>query len=233
MNRNFQSEKRRIKNTGDLERRLSVLGGSALLGYALIKRSKFSLPVGLLGTAGLYRGVTGHCPFYEILGYSRADAEKQNMIRGITVQHSIVVDRPVDQVYQEWRNLQNISYIFQHLESVEPLDDTRSRWTAAGDNQVDPIMWESEIIFERKNRLIAWRSLPGYDLENQTVVEFEPDQEKMRTEILFQTSYTLPAGQTETAKNRDLYQHLFKMSPESEIKEDLKRYQRSSQSSTF
>jgi uncharacterized membrane protein len=105
----FSKEKRRIKNTGDLERRLSMLGGSALLGYALLKRSKYSLPIGLLGAAGLYRGVTGHCPLYEILGYSRADTEKQNMIRGITVQRSIVVDRPVDQVYQEWRNLENIS----------------------------------------------------------------------------------------------------------------------------
>jgi uncharacterized membrane protein len=213
------------KNTGDMERALSILGGAILLGYSVLRRSKFRIPLGLFGAAALYRGVSGHCPFYSQLNINRAPDGNQNLTQGVVVRRSIIVDAPVEEVYRYWRQLENLPSFIQHLQSVQPLTETRSHWTARVDTLVDPIQWEAEILFERENALIAWRSLPGFQVDNQTVVEFKPDPEQKRTVVRFQMSYAPPTSKTITRVDANLYRHLLGSSPEDEIQEDLLRFQ--------
>jgi hypothetical protein len=60
-----------MRNVGDTERWLSLLGGGVLTVY-LLRRSLGT--VVLLGGAGalLYRGLKGYCPWYEQMGLSTA-----------------------------------------------------------------------------------------------------------------------------------------------------------------
>jgi uncharacterized membrane protein len=60
-----------MRNVGDTERWLSLLGGGLLTWY-LLRRSLGT--VVLLGGAGafLYRGLQGYCPLYEKMGLSTA-----------------------------------------------------------------------------------------------------------------------------------------------------------------
>jgi hypothetical protein len=65
-------------NVGTIERWGSLIGGGALLAYTLLRRNRRRLsPLSgslALGAATLlFRGATGHCPAYGVLGLNTAD----------------------------------------------------------------------------------------------------------------------------------------------------------------
>jgi uncharacterized membrane protein len=218
--KNIRRKKMR-PNTGNIERAMSTISGGFLLGYALIKRSKFSIPLGLFGVAGLYRGITGHCPVYSYFNINRSTAAQSSLLQGRMVRKTTIVDQPVEEVYRYWRQVENLPRFIQHLQSIRPIDETRSHWTAGLGKVDDTIQWEAEMIIERENRMLAWRSLPGYRVENQVVVEFIPDEENKSTEIILQVIYTPPDT---LAANPASSRYLFGESLDTEIQEDLERF---------
>jgi uncharacterized membrane protein len=217
--KNIRRKKAR-PNTGNIERALSTMSGGFLLGYALIKRSKFSIPLGLFGVAGLYRGITGHCPVYSYLDINRSTAA-QPLLQGRVVRKKTIIDLPVEEVYRYWRLVENLPRFIQHLQSIRPIDGARSHWTAGLGKVDETVQWEAEMIIERENKMLAWRSLPGYRVENQVVVEFIPDEENKSTEIILQVIYTPPDA---VAANPGSTRYLFGESLEAEIQEDLERF---------
>jgi len=67
------------KNVGKIERWASLLGGGAVVAYALRRERRLS-PLGgalALGAATLlFRAATGHCPVYGPLGLNTADLDE-------------------------------------------------------------------------------------------------------------------------------------------------------------
>lgn len=64
------------KNVATLERLASLVGGGALLAYTLRREPRWSPLSGVLALGAaelLFRGATGHCPAYGVLGVSTAD----------------------------------------------------------------------------------------------------------------------------------------------------------------
>ena len=59
-------------NVGGKERGASAILGGALALYALAKRTAPAVVGGLIGSALLYRGLSGHCPVYGALGIDTA-----------------------------------------------------------------------------------------------------------------------------------------------------------------
>ncbi len=55
-------------NVDEAERLISAVGGGAILLTAANLRSLHGLLATVMGASMIYRGVTGHCPFYSILG---------------------------------------------------------------------------------------------------------------------------------------------------------------------
>jgi uncharacterized membrane protein len=80
----------------------------------------------------------------------------------------------------------------RHLENVEELDQTRSRWTAKGPAGVGSVSWEAEILEDHQNEFISWSSLPGSTVDNAGEVRFI--ETPNGTDIRVQISYRLPAG---------------------------------------
>jgi uncharacterized membrane protein len=212
---------KRKTNTGDIERALSALGGGLLVGYALLKRSKFSLPLGMIGTIALYRGVTGHCPLYQQLQIDRSASDHDQVFAGVMVRQSIRVDQPVQQVYQYWRDLDNLPRFLSHLSAVRRLDATRSEWTTSATEMGTPLKWQAEILFERENQMIAWRSLPGYPVDSQVVVEFVPVPAGKATDVFLQIIYA--PGETGNG-GAMRWKQVLGSSPEIEIRTDLERF---------
>jgi hypothetical protein len=67
------------KNVGKIERWASVLGGGALVAYALRRERRLSPLSGALALGAatlLFRGATGHCPAYGTLGVNTADLQE-------------------------------------------------------------------------------------------------------------------------------------------------------------
>ena len=48
----------------------------------------------------------------------------------IHVTKSILINRPAEEIYRFWRDFKNLPRVMEHLESVQVIDDKRSRWVA-------------------------------------------------------------------------------------------------------
>jgi hypothetical protein len=56
-------------NLNDAERKLSIAAGAALFGFGLLSAGRLrGLLLAGAGAAAIYRGVTGHCHFYDAMG---------------------------------------------------------------------------------------------------------------------------------------------------------------------
>src|SRR6266550_3984366 len=114
-------------NVGRVERWLSMVAGGALAAYALKRRQVPGGAAAIAGAALLYRGTTGHCDLYQALGVNRANGhaergEGTGMIadrgsdtraqlggrRGIHVEESVTINRPLSELYRFWRNFENL-----------------------------------------------------------------------------------------------------------------------------
>ena len=118
--------------------------------------------------------------------------------RGIHVERTITVMRSPDEMYAEWRDLARLPELIPHLESVTPLDRTRSRWVARGPAGV-PVEWEAELVADEPGRLIAWRSVGESDVDNAGSVRFSPAPGSRGTEVKVILSYAPPAGRVGAA----------------------------------
>jgi uncharacterized membrane protein len=86
-------------------------------------------------------------------------------------QKSIVVDRPVTTVYNQWTQFEEFPEFMEGVEQVTQLDDRRLHWVAeiAGTRRE----WEAEIVAQEPDRRIAWRSIDG--TPNGGIVTFQPE----------------------------------------------------------
>jgi uncharacterized membrane protein len=206
-------------NVGRMERYVSM-GLGAALGLAGLSRGR--LPGLLLAAVGggmLYRGVTGHCYTYAALGLDTAEHPDATVVpaqQGEHVEKAIAINRSPSELFNFWRDVSNLPQVMRHIKHVEVESPQRSLWTAEGPFGRE-LLWEAEIFNERQDELIAWRSLPGGDIETAGSVRFKPLGQDRGTEVRITLKYNPPAGKVgamiATASGRGLKQ---------EITEDLR-----------
>lgn len=130
----------------------------------------------------------------------------------------ITINRSPEEVYQFWRDFQNLPRFMSHLESVHVIDEKRSRWVAKAPAGTS-VEWDAEIIEDRPNQLIAWRSLEGADVDNAGTVSFNPAPGGRGTEVSVELEYNPPGGALGAGIAK-----LFGEAPEQQIKGDLYRF---------
>jgi uncharacterized membrane protein len=108
----------------------------------------------------------------------------------ITVQKTITVDAPIDEVFAMWDRVENFPRFMQHVLDVRRANG-RSHWVVAGPGGVQ-LEWDAELTQRVPNRIIAWRSVPNSVVEHAGVVEFEPAEGGTRVNV--RLSYTPPGG---------------------------------------
>ena len=130
----------------------------------------------------------------------------------------VSIDRPPEELYRFWRTLTNLPRVMPHLESVQVLDERLSHWVAKGPGRTR-VEWDSEIIDDRPNRCLAWRSVEGSQVYNAGSVQFERQPSGAGTEITVELLYDPPAGSLGSA-----VASLFGRDPASEVRADLRRF---------
>ena len=137
--------------------------------------------------------------------------------RAIEVRQQITVRRSPEEVYRFWRDFQNLPRFMDHLESVRIIDDRRSRWVAKAPAGAS-VEWDAEIVEDRANERIAWRSLPEGDVPNEGVVYFATAPADQGTEVHVELHYQPPGGRLGAFAAR-----LFGEEPNQQVKGDLRR----------
>ena len=64
------------------------------------------------------------------------------------------------ELYDFWKNFENLPRFMAHLKDVKKIDERRSHWVAKAPAGMSA-EWDAEIINDEPNALIAWRSLGG------------------------------------------------------------------------
>lgn len=172
----------------------SILGGSALLVYGLIRRRKHGFTGTVLagiGAAVAYRGISANDLTDRSL---KSLALHTKATTPVELAGSMTIERPVDEIYGYWRNLENLPRLLRHIESIEPLDGDRTRWTAKLPGGMD-LSWTARLLEDRPDELIAWQSIEGTDIYNEGYVTFRPVFDGEATEMHVRIIYRPPAGE--------------------------------------
>jgi uncharacterized membrane protein len=201
-------------NVGNEERIISALGGAALTVMAL-RDLKSPTGISMLVTGGflLARGLSGYCVVNNAMG--RNTARRQGS--PVEVKTVVSINKPVSEVYSFWRKLENLPRFMKHLEKVDEIDQTRSKWTAKGPAGVGSVSWEAEIMEDHQNAFISWRSLPGSTVDNAGQVRFI--ETPRGTDVKVQMTYRLPGGDVGGAAAR-----LFSPMAEKMMKDDIRDF---------
>jgi uncharacterized membrane protein len=173
-------------NVGSLERAVSICAGAMLALSGLRRRSA---PALVTGGALLYRGVSGFCPLYRAIE-ARSGV---SLLRGLQLEESLTVNKPVHQVYALWRHLENLPRFMSHIESVTPTGENRSHWVA----KLSPplrLEWDAEIAEDEENKKLSWRSLPGSTIDHSGTVFFHGARAGRGTEVKIILTYKPPGG---------------------------------------
>ena len=218
-----EARARTNRNLSDVERWASLAAGAGLAAYGLSRLKSNGWLYAGVGALLLRRGVTAHCDLYEAVGLSTADTAGDTRTalrggRGVNVLESVTIVKPIEQLYRFWRNLENLPQFMRHLESVDRVTDTISRWRAKGPAGTT-LEWDAEIFNEIPNKLIAWRSLEGADVVSAGSVNFDSAAGGRGTRVTVHLQYNPPGGKVGAALAR-----LIGADAETEIREDLRRF---------
>jgi uncharacterized membrane protein len=218
----FITHNRRAVNMAGWDRAVSILAGGLIAGSGLARGLR-GVPRALLGAAIIERGVSGHSLFYEIFGFRTAPLGQGAATTsvpyelGLRVDRSITVNLPRTQVFRFFRNLSNFSQFLSHVQSVTETGDGRSHWVVRGPAGRS-FEWDAVLYNERENELIAWRSLPGGDVDHAGSVLFRDAPWGRGTEVRIELQYNPPAGAAGA-----LISSLWGEEPTQQIDDDLLR----------
>jgi uncharacterized membrane protein len=210
-------------NITQAERIASAIGGGLLAVMGLQRRSAAGIAMALIGGDLLRRGITGHSYAFEAMGFRTAPrgqgAETTSVPYelGIRVDQAVTIARSRPEVYRFWRSVDNLPRFMKNLESVTVLEGNRTHWKARGPAG-RMVEWDAVIHNERENELIAWRSLPGSDVDHAGSVWFKDAPAGRGTEVIVELQYNPPAGTLGA-----IFASLWGREPSQEIQEDLHR----------
>ena len=210
-------------NISEVERWTSMAAGTALALYGLSRRNPRGWMLTAFGGLLLRRGMRGHCDVYDALGVStaRRDSDTRRYLggsRGVNVEERVTINRRPSEVYGFWRNLENLPRFMQHLESVERITETLSRWKARGPAAAT-LEWNAEIINEVPNKVIGWQSIEGSDVVSAGSVHFDHLGAGRGTRVRVRLQYSPPGGKVGAAIVK-----LMGSDAATEIREDLAQF---------
>ncbi len=197
----------------ETEKWASIVGGSAMVLLGLQKRSLRGILTAIAGSGLAYHGATAE----QSLTDTVADAVGIN--KALKVEKTVTINRPAEELYNYWRNFENFPTFMKHVKSVTVSNGgTRSHWVANAPLG-QAVEWDADIIKDEPNRLIAWSSIEGADVDNSGFVRFSPAPSDRGTQVKVVLEYEIAGGKLTAALAK-----LFGEEPEQQIGDELRRF---------
>ena len=200
--------------------RIGSIAGGLVIGYFGLQ--KFSLKNIVLSLSGgylIYRGLSGHCMFNELVGIDTSEREGSPVI----LKKAITINKPRAEVYARWRELEKLPSILKHLSEIRAVDADKKRyhWKMKLPKGLGHLEWDAEIVDERPNELIAFRTYNGSDVSQSGRVEFIEAPGGRGTEMHATIKYYPPAGYIGSAAAKALNGYIATL-----VLEDMKRFKK-------
>jgi uncharacterized membrane protein len=152
------------RNVGSTDRIISAAAG-AYLGYLAFRNFKKNYTYLLPASYLLWRSASGYCAIYDLTGTDTTEGASP-----IVFTKAVTIQANKDDVYQYWRQLENLPAIMTHVSEVQKISDTKYLWKAEFNKQ--QFSWNAEIIEDIPGERISWMSVDSPDVENGGTVEF-------------------------------------------------------------
>jgi uncharacterized membrane protein len=136
---------------------------------------------------------------------------------GSLVARTAIINRPRADVYAFWRDFRNLALFLENVESVEIVDERRSRWTISAPAGYS-VSWNAILTTDRPNEVIAWESDKDADIKNSGNIEFRDSSAGRGTEVRITILYQPPAGEVGR-----IVAKLFRKEPKIQMRQDLRR----------
>ena len=161
------------------ERIVSGLLGGAAVAFGLRRRSVLLTTV---GAAFVVRALSGRCPLYRA----------RSLRKGIQVRKAITIQGTPQQIYDVWRDLENLPRFLSHVKSVTIEEGGISRWRV--EQGPATFEWRAELLEESPGKRLRWRSLPGGDIVHDGAIELYEAPGDRGTVVEVKFHYFPPGG---------------------------------------
>ncbi|APX96747.1 SRPBCC family protein [Natronorubrum daqingense] len=222
------------RGLGRRERIASATAGGALLWHGLTRRSLTGALTTGAGGFLLYRAATGRsrpsrsleregesAPVHPETTPTHDERTADSRAREPTVERSITVGKPAEELESYWRDPEHLSRIvgtFAEVSQPDDEDGDRHRW------QVDApfgrrFEWDSRLVDEQPGSRLTWQSLSGAPIPYEATVRFRSAPDDRGTEVSLEVRYDPPGGQLGNAVMQRLG-----VVPESLVGTSLRRF---------
>jgi uncharacterized membrane protein len=99
-----------------------------------------------------------------------------------TITSSVVIRRPVEQVFNFYRDFTNLPSFLGDVMKIEQIDAATSRWTIQGPFGIQ-VHWRVRVTEERPNELIRYDLVGSPRLKTEWQIYFAPGPAKGETEV--------------------------------------------------
>jgi uncharacterized membrane protein len=184
--------------------------GRALAGRRGTRRSRAALATATVGA------VSAVDTYAAVLAARAGQHHRDDPWRDV---HGVItVNRPREEVYQRWHDFENLPTFMTHVRSVRATGPARLHWVAnapAGRT----LEWDAEIVEDRPEEVIRWRSLEGSSIANSGSVRFSPAPGERGTEVRVELRYAVAAPAVSLT-----LAELFGEAPRQQVDDELRRF---------
>lgn len=141
-----------------------------------------------------------------------------------SVVKTILVNAPISQVFNYWKNFENFPRFMENIESIQTTGPDMTHWVAKGPLGIEA-EWDAKTTYVEENKKIAWQSTGG-NIETHGAVTFK-ESSANQTEVTVGLEYNPVGGALGEAAAK-----LFS-DPEDKLEEDLARFKTVAESGDF
>lgn len=191
-------------------RNTALLGGALSLYSIFAKRSSLTMGAGVVATALLAKGTQS-----AVAAANAIDQERAGTANAIHVERTIRIDASPEDVFDLWARYENFPRFMANVVEVRDLGADLSHWSVKGPGG-STFEWDSILTEKSRPHTLAWRSVPGAEVEQRGEVYLEPFRGGTRATV--RMTYIPPAGKAGQA-----LASLLGKNPKAQLTEDLER----------
>ena len=98
------------------------------------------------------------------------------------IKKSLEVNCSPEDCYRFWRHVENFPRFMPHVERVDPVDATHSRWQVRAPFG-HTVEWDAELTSDVPGQQLGWRTMSGADIVHTGWVRFRPVPGRRGTRI--------------------------------------------------
>jgi uncharacterized membrane protein len=191
-----------------VSRAVPVVSGTALVIYGLSRRDRMGFLAAVAGGSLLVQQV-------------RQGFRALRDVPMVRLEESIIVARPIEDVYGYWRDFANLANFMGNLERVRPVSGRRSQWVASIPGTRRTLSWQVDLIEDRPLERLRWRTVEGAPIYQEGEVYFRRLSNGDGTELDVRLTYEPPAG-----KLKQVVSVFLEALPREGLRDDLVRFKR-------